>query len=59
MIEAYQHIFGEYPFKKTDYKLIGRALFAGMEHQSAVPTAIICNGYLERIGRAVGISPRL
>jgi aminopeptidase N len=35
MIEAYQHYFGEYPFKKDGYKLI-QATNAGMEHQTAV-----------------------
>src|SRR3954466_15176949 len=35
MIEAYQHYFGEYPFKRDGYKLI-EVPYAGMEHQSAV-----------------------
>ena len=35
MLEAYQHYFGEYPFKKDGYKLI-EVPYAGMEHQSAV-----------------------
>ena len=35
MLEAYQHYFGEYPFKKDGYKLI-EVPYSGMEHQSAV-----------------------
>jgi aminopeptidase N len=35
MIEAYQHYFGEYPFKKDGYKLV-EVPYSGMEHQSAV-----------------------
>jgi aminopeptidase N len=35
MIKAYEHYFGEYPFKKDGYKLI-EAPYSGMEHQSAV-----------------------
>src|SRR5580704_86052 len=35
MLEAFQHYFGEYPFKKDGYKLI-EVPYAGMEHQSAV-----------------------
>ena len=35
MIEAYEHYFGEYPFKKDGYKLV-QATNAGMEHQTAV-----------------------
>ena len=58
MIEAYQHYFGEYPFKKDGYKLI-QAPYSGMEHQSAVTYGNhFANGYLERDWTGVGISPR-
>jgi aminopeptidase N len=58
MLEAYQHYFGEYPFKKDGYKLI-EAPYAGMEHQSAVTYGNhFANGYLERDWTGVGISPR-
>ncbi len=58
MIRAYQHYFGEYPFKNDGYKLV-EVPYAGMEHQSAVAYG---NGYKnsyvtpDLIG--VGISPR-
>jgi len=35
MLEAYQHYFGAYPFKRDGYKLI-QVPHPGMEHQSAV-----------------------
>jgi aminopeptidase N len=58
MIEAYQHYFGEYPFKKDGYKLI-EAPYSGMEHQTAVTYGNhFANGYLERDWTGVGISPR-
>ena len=58
MIEAYEHYFGEYPFKKDGYKLI-QAPYSGMEHQSAVTYGNhFANGYLERDWTGVGISPR-
>ena len=58
MIEAYQHYFGEYPFKKDGYKLI-QAPYSGMEHQSAVTYGNhFANGYLERDWTGVGVSPR-
>ena len=58
MIEAFQHYFGEYPFKKDGYKLI-EAPYSGMEHQSAVTYGNhFANGYLERDWTGVGISPR-
>ena len=58
MLEAYQHYFGEYPFKKDGYKLI-EAPYAGMEHQSAVTYGNqFENGYLKRDWTGVGISPR-
>jgi aminopeptidase N len=58
MIQAYQHYFGEYPFKKDGYKLI-EVPYSGMEHQSAVTYGNrFANGYLERDWTGVGISPR-
>ena len=58
MLEAFQHFFGEYPFKKDGYKLI-QAPYSGMEHQSAVTYGNhFANGYLERDWTGVGISPR-
>jgi aminopeptidase N len=58
MLEAYQHYFGEYPFKQDGYKLI-EAPYSGMEHQSAVTYGNhFANGYLERDWSGVGISPR-
>ncbi|HET6863213.1 MAG TPA: M1 family metallopeptidase [Pyrinomonadaceae bacterium] len=58
MLEAFQHYFGEYPFKKDGYKLI-QAPYSGMEHQSAVTYGNhFANGYLERDWTGVGISPR-
>jgi len=58
MIQAFQHYFGEYPFKKDGYKLI-EAPYSGMEHQSAVTYGNhFANGYLERDWTGVGISPR-
>ena len=58
MLQAYQHYFGDYPFKKDGYKLI-QAPYAGMEHQSAVTYGNhFANGYLERDWTGVGISPR-
>jgi aminopeptidase N len=58
MLEAYQHYFGEYPFKKDGYKLI-EAPYSGMEHQTAVTYGNhFANGYLERDWTGVGISTR-
>jgi aminopeptidase N len=58
MLEAFQHYFGEYPFKKDGYKLI-EAPYSGMEHQSAVTYGNrFENGYLGRDWTGVGISPR-
>src|SRR5258706_5600194 len=58
MLEAYQHYFGDYPFKKDGYKLI-QAPYSGMAHQSAVTYGNhFANGYLERDWTGVGISPR-
>lgn len=56
MIEAFQHYFGEYPFKKDGYKLI-EVPYSGMEHQSAVTYGNhFANGYLERDWTGTGIS---
>ena len=58
MLEAFQHYFGEYPFKNDGYKLV-QAPYAGMEHQSAVTYGNrFANGYLERDWTGVGISLR-
>ena len=58
MLEAFQHYFGEYPFKKDGYKLI-EVPYAGMEHQSAVAYGNhFTNGYLGRDWTGVGISRR-
>jgi len=60
MLEAYQHYFGEYPFKQDGYKLI-EVPYTGMEHQSAVTYG---NGFHNGYGRppgdwtGVGISPK-
>ncbi len=56
MIEAYQKVFGEYPFLKDGYKLI-EVPYSGMEHQSAVTYGNrFANGYLERDWTGVGVS---
>ncbi len=58
MLEAFQHYFGEYPFKKDGYKLI-QVPYSGMEHQSAVTYGNgFKNGFLGRDWTGVGISPR-
>jgi aminopeptidase N len=58
MLEAFQHYFGDYPFKNDGYKLI-EVPYAGMEHQSAVTYGNrFANGYLNRDWTGVGISPR-
>ena len=58
MLKAYQHYFGDYPFKKDGYKLI-QAPYSGMEHQSAVTYGNhFANGYLERDWTGVGVSPK-
>ena len=58
MLEAYQHYFGDYPFKNDGYKLID-APYSGMEHQTAVTYGNqFTNGYLGRDWTGVGISPR-
>lgn len=56
MLEAFEHYFGEYPFKKDGFKLI-QVPYSGMEHQSAVTYGNrFANGYLERDWTGVGIS---
>ncbi len=58
MLEAYDHFFGEYPFKNDGYKLV-QASYTGMEHQSAVTYGNgFRNGYGGRDWTGVGISPR-
>jgi aminopeptidase N len=58
MLDAFTHIFGEYPFKKDGYKLV-EAPYSGMEHQTAVTYGNhFANGYLERDWTGVGISPK-
>jgi aminopeptidase N len=58
MLQAFQHYFGEYPFKKDGYKLI-QTSYTGMEHQSAVTYGNrFTNGYYGRDWTGVGISPR-
>ena len=58
MLAAYEHFFGDYPFKKDGYKLV-EASNAGMEHQSAVTYGNgFKNGYGGRDWTGVGISPR-
>jgi len=58
MLEAFQHYFGPYPFKKDGYKLI-EVPYSGMEHQSAVTYGNhFANGYLERDWTGVGISTK-
>ncbi len=56
MLKAFQHYFGEYPFKRDGFKLI-EVPYSGMEHQSAVTYGNrFANGYLERDWTGVGIS---
>ena len=58
MLEAFEHYFGEYPFRKDGYKLI-EVPYSGMEHQSAVTYGNrFANGYLEKDWTGVGVSPR-
>ena len=58
MLRAFQHYFGEYPFRKDGYKLI-EVPYTGMEHQSAVTYGNrFENGYMGRDWTGVGISPR-
>jgi predicted dienelactone hydrolase len=56
MLEAFNKVFGEYPFAKDGFKLI-EVPYAGMEHQSAVTYGNrFANGYLERDWTGVGVS---
>mgnify|MGYP001602480505 CR=1 FL=1 len=56
MLQAFETIFGEYPFPKDGYKLI-EVPYSGMEHQSAVTYGNrFANGYLERDWTGVGVS---
>jgi aminopeptidase N len=59
MIQAFEHYFGEYPFKRDGYKLI-EAPYAGMEHQSAVAYGnhFVNSYYPSRDWNGVQISPR-
>jgi len=58
MLEAYQHYFGEYPFKKDGYKLI-QTPYVGMEHQSAVAYGNrFLNGFIGKDYTGAGISMR-
>ncbi|HET9372738.1 MAG TPA: M1 family metallopeptidase [Vicinamibacterales bacterium] len=58
MLEAFEKVLGEYPFKKDGYKLI-EVPYSGMEHQSAVTYGNrFANGYLERDWTGVGVSPK-
>jgi aminopeptidase N len=56
MLEIFQELFGDYPFKKDGYKLI-EVPYSGMEHQSAVTYGNrFANGYLEKDWTGVGVS---
>jgi aminopeptidase N len=56
MLDAFERVFGEYPFRKDGYKLI-EVPYSGMEHQSAVTYGNrFANGYLERDWTGVGVS---
>ena len=56
MLQAWEQIFGAYPFMKDGYKLI-EVPYSGMEHQSAVTYGNrFANGYLERDWTGVGVS---
>ena len=58
MLKAFEHYFGEYPFRKDGFKLI-QVPYSGMEHQSAVTYGNrFANGYLERDWTGVGISTK-
>jgi aminopeptidase N len=58
MLRAFEHYFGEYPFKNDGYKLV-QVPYSGMEHQSAVTYGNrFANGYLERDWTGVGISTK-
>ena len=56
MLDAFEGIFGEYPFPRDGFKLI-EVPYSGMEHQSAVTYGNrFANGYLERDWTGVGVS---
>ena len=56
MMQAFQKVFGDYPFEKDGFKLI-EVPYSGMEHQSAVTYGNrFANGYLERDWTGVGVS---
>jgi aminopeptidase N len=56
MLQAYQKVFGDYPFAKDGFKLI-EVPYSGMEHQTAVTYGNrFANGYLERDWTGVGVS---
>ena len=58
MLEAYQHYFGEYPFKKDGYKLI-QTPYVGMEHQSAIAYGNrFLNGFIGKDYNGSGITMR-
>ncbi|MEP6848023.1 MAG: M1 family metallopeptidase [Acidobacteriota bacterium] len=58
MLQAYQHYFGEYPFKKDGYKLI-QTPYVGMEHQSAIAYGNrFLNGFIGKDYTGAGISMR-
>jgi len=58
MLEAYEKVFGKYPFQKDGYKLI-EVPYTGMEHQSAVTYGNgFRNGYGGRDWTGVGVSPK-
>jgi aminopeptidase N len=56
MLQIFEKVLGEYPFRKDGYKLI-EVPYSGMEHQSAVTYGNrFANGYLERDWTGVGVS---
>jgi aminopeptidase N len=59
MLQAFEHYFGEYPFKRDGYKLV-QVPYAGMEHQSAVAYGnhFVNSYYPSRDWTGVQISPR-
>src|SRR5262245_33415421 len=59
MLQAFEHYFGEYPFKRDGYKLV-QVPYAGIEHQSAVAYGnhFVNSYYPSRDWTGVQISPR-
>ena len=59
MLQAFEHYFGEYPFKQDGYKLV-QVPYVGMEHQSAVAYGnhFVNSYYPSRDWTGVQISPR-